>query len=174
MGLDMYLEARKYVGRIDWKKVPKPLPEGANFDDYVSDEFETLKGLFPSELTENTDAGSSVAINAGYWRKANQIHGWFVQHVQDGVDDCGEYRVNREQLIELRDTVEKVLDGNKSTAKELLPVTGGFFFGNYDAEEGYDEYYYEQLKATKKILNNILKIATENNSEYEFYYSSSW
>ena len=36
----------------------------------------------------------------GYWRKANQIHKWFVDNVQDGVDDCGEYKVTKEQLIE--------------------------------------------------------------------------
>ena len=24
------------------------------------------------------------------WRKANAIHKWFVDNVQDGVDDCGD------------------------------------------------------------------------------------
>ena len=38
-----------------------------------------------------------------YWRKANAIHKWFVENVQEGVDDCGEYEVTVEQLTELRD-----------------------------------------------------------------------
>jgi hypothetical protein len=175
MGLDMYLEARKYVGRIDWKAVPQGgLPDGASFNDYTSDEFNVLKSMFPKKLTKYTEAGSSVAINIGYWRKANQIHGWFVDNVQAGEDDCREYGVERHKLVELLDTVTKVLDGDKETAKELLPVRGGFFFGNYDEEEGYDEWYYEALKYTKDMLTSILDVVPENNTDYSFYYQSSW
>ena len=39
-----------------------------------------------------------------YWRKANAIHKWFVDNVQGGEDDCREYPVSNDQLIELRDT----------------------------------------------------------------------
>jgi hypothetical protein len=28
----------------------------------------------------------------GYWRKANAIHRWFVEHVQDGNDDLARSR----------------------------------------------------------------------------------
>ena len=175
MGLDMYLEARKYVGRIDWKAVPQGgLPDGASFNDYESDDFIKLKELFPPKLLKHNDAGSSVGVNVGYWRKANQIHGWFVENVQGGEDNCESYNVSRVQLTELLGTVNKVLDGDKDTAKELLPVVGGFFFGNYDEDEGYDEWYYEQLKHTKDMLSNILSIVPENNIDYEFYYQSSW
>lgn len=48
--------------------------------------------------------------DVGYWRKANQIHNWFVQNVQDGEDDCGIYEVTQSKLIELRDTCQKVID----------------------------------------------------------------
>ena len=177
MGLDMYLEARKYVGRIDWKKVPRrdindPTP--IDFNDYLSDDFVALKEVFPTELTAHTDAGSYAAINVGYWRKANQIHGWFVREVQQGVDDCREYAVPREKLEELLDTVTKVLEGDKDTAKELLPVTEGFFFGNYDEEDGYDKRYEEQLFHTRDVLENILNTVAKGDIDYEFYYSSSW
>ncbi len=37
-------------------------------------------------------------IEVGYWRKANQIHNWFVKNVQGGVDDCGYYGVTKEKL----------------------------------------------------------------------------
>jgi hypothetical protein len=177
MGLDMYLEARKYVGRIDWNKVPK---RGLNddtpvdFNDYLNEDFVAVKEIFPPELTKHTESGSYVAVNVGYWRKANQIHGWFVREVQNGVDDCKEYSVSREKLEELRDTVTKVLEGDKNTARELLPVTEGFFFGNYDEEDGYDKWYEEQLFHTRDVLENILNTVAKDNIDYEFYYSSSW
>jgi hypothetical protein len=174
MGLDMYLEARKYVGRINWRTVPHDLPEGASYNDYETADFTILRGIFPPELLKHTDAGSSVGINVGYWRKANQIHGWFVRNVQDDEDNCRPYPVSRDNLVELLDTVNKVLEGDKDTAKELLPVTGGFFFGNYDEDEGYDEWYYEQLKHTQDMLTNILSVVPENDIDYEFYYQSSW
>lgn len=174
MGLDMYLEARKYVGMIDWKKVPNPLPEGASFNDYTSEDFTVVKQLFPAELTNHTDAGSHVAVNVGYWRKANQIHGWFVDNVQDGEDDCKEYHVERRHLVTLLELVTKVLEGDKDTAKELLPVRSGFFFGNYDEEDGYDEWYYEQLKYTKNMLTDVLSVVPEDTMDYSFYYQSSW
>ena len=44
-----------------------------------------------------------------YWRKANQIHKWFVDHVQNGVDDCGEYKVTEEQIDELRELCKELV-----------------------------------------------------------------
>ena len=47
--------------------------------------------------------------DVGYWRKANQIHNWFVNHVQDGIDDCDyHHEVTKELLEELLDTCETV------------------------------------------------------------------
>ena len=43
------------------------------------------------------------------WRKANQIHAWFVEHVQDGNDNCGEHWCSIEKLRLLLDICEKVL-----------------------------------------------------------------
>lgn len=173
MGLDMYLNARKYVGKIDWKDVPSPLPDGASFNDYVTSTYKALAEMFPERLTRNSDMGCEVIINAGYWRKANQIHGWFVDNVQYGEDDCKEYFVSQEQLQQLLDTVTMVLDTrNKGVAKEQLPVTSGFFFGNYDEDEGYDQYYWEQLADTKDILTDVLAAADEE--PMSFYYQASW
>jgi hypothetical protein len=45
----------------------------------------------------------------GYWRKANHIHKWFVDNVQDGKDDCHEYYVSIKKLHELRDTCFDIL-----------------------------------------------------------------
>jgi hypothetical protein len=103
----------------------------------------------------------------GYWRKANQIHRWFVQNVQNGVDDCGEYKVTAEQLIQLRDECNQVLNDH-SLAEELLPAQSGFFFGNTN----YDDWYYNNVDYTVEIINDILE-----NKQYcldDLYYSSSW
>lgn len=47
------------------------------------------------------------------WRKANQIHKWFVDNVQGGKDDCGYYEVEPEQLEELLEAVNEVLGSTK-------------------------------------------------------------
>ena len=103
----------------------------------------------------------------GYWRKANAIHKWFVDNVQNGVDDCGEYKVTKEQLIELRDTCNDVLK-EPNLAEHLLPTQSGFFFGGTDYGDG----YVWDLENTVHIINEILE-----NKSYcldDLYYSSSW
>lgn len=134
----------------------------------------------------------------GYWRKSNQIHAWFVRNVQSGNDDCGYYVVPKEKLEELLVICQKVLasselidgkvkngytfkDGKEipiyqdgkyikdpAIAKELLPCTSGFFFGSTD----YDEYYYNDIEETIKILQKVL--AETNFDEYTILYTSSW
>lgn len=179
MGLDMYLEARKYVTRVDWAKVPRR-KEGEpeiNPNDYLTPDYEKLTEFFPAELIKHSESGSHVAINIGYWRKANQIHGWFVDNIQGGEDNCQDYHVERSNLVELLELVTKVLEGDEGDshlARELLPVRSGFFFGNYDEGEGYDEWYYEQLKYTQTLLTDILSAIPENEYKYDIYYSSSW
>ena len=103
----------------------------------------------------------------GYWRKANAIHKWFVDNVQDGVDDCGKYKVTKEQLIRLRDECNQVLN-DSLLAESLLPTQSGFFFG----ETVYEDGYYVSLDYTMEIINDILE-----NKSYcldDLYYSSSW
>jgi hypothetical protein len=48
-----------------------------------------------------------------YWRKANQIHKWFVDNIQKGVDDCGTYYVGTDKLQELLDICKQVLAASK-------------------------------------------------------------
>ena len=63
------------------------------------------KGLSLDKVFENGDFE-----DVGYWRKANQIHNWFVHNVQGGEDDCGNYEVSQSKLIELREICQKVID----------------------------------------------------------------
>jgi hypothetical protein len=106
-----------------------------------------------------------IVEEAGYWRKANQIHQWFVNNVQDGNDNCGSYWVGRDKLKELLELCNKVLS-DKTNAGEYLPTASGFFFGSTD----YDEYYFQDIENTIEIIQSCLSDSEAN----EFEYSSSW
>lgn len=155
MGLDMYLEARKYVSGYGHNKPEEVAQYNALLD---------LAGVTPRDTGIPS---ATIVINVAYWRKANQIHNWFVNNVQGGEDNCKSYYVSRDQLAELRDTCVAVLDDH-SKAADLLPSTSGFFFGSTD----YDEWYYQELEDTVSQLDIVL-----NSPEYkdmDFQYDSSW
>lgn len=58
---------------------------------------------------ENKNSDWENSIEVGYWRKANQIHNWFVNNVQGGVDDCDYYEVSDNKLIELLERCKEVV-----------------------------------------------------------------
>ena len=150
MGLDMYLEKRTYVRQWDFQK-----PE----EQY---NVEVTKGGEPANI--KSERVTHICEELGYWRKANQIHHWFVENVQDGVDNCGEYAVSKAELEELLDLCKQV-QSDHSQAEELLPSASGFFFGETD----YDEWYYKDIDHTIQILEEALSDTTA-----DYYYSSSW
>jgi hypothetical protein len=156
MGLDMYLEARKYVRK---------------FEDYtsdnLSDDYMEIAKHFPAGADEFGDfAGAEVKITVGYWRKVNQIHNWFVKECADGVDECQPIRVGLDKLMELRAMVEETLE-HKDKAVEYLPTASGFFFGGTE----YDDYYWHGLERTKLILDKAISLDDDN---YDFIYQASW
>lgn len=178
----MYLTKRTYVK--NWKHTPRT----KRYQISIKQGNKKLESIDPKKI-------SYIIEEVGYWRKANAIHKWFVANVQEGNDDCKEYHVDTEAIEGLLDTVNTVLkasklikgktvngytfDGKKeipnyqdgkviedpSTAESLLPTSSGFFFGGLE----YDEYYYRDLKDTKKILEYALK-----HPESDYYYQSSW
>jgi hypothetical protein len=155
MGLDMYLKGKRYL---------------ASYDDKDKEVAESVQKLFP-ELAgrEGTFGGpciQQIEASVGYWRKANAIHKWFVDNVQDGEDKCRPHSVARDQLVALRDTCQQVL-ANKKLAGELLPAQEGFFFGGTD----YDEWYFKDLERTVEIIDSAL---TLDEGQWDFEYRSSW
>jgi hypothetical protein len=102
-----------------------------------------------------------------YWRKVNAIHKWFVENVQEGNDDCKEYKVSKDQLKELLKTVKQILK-NPTLADTLLPTQEGCFFGPLE----YDEYYFEHLEYTRKTIEEIL--ADPDIDKRTLVYQSSW
>lgn len=124
--------------------------------------------MFLGRMSRNVGPSYEFSEEIGYWRKANQIHKWFVDKVQDGIDDCEFHReVTEEDLEELINTCREVLE-TPILAEELLPTQSGFFFG----ETSYDEYYFDDLKNTIEICENALK--TTDFDTQAIYYISSW
>jgi len=139
-----------------------------------------------------------IDTRVGYWRKSNQIHGWFVKHCQDGEDDCRKHWISREKLTELlnlcKEVIEKsvLVDGKVSSGKTInkgstewvdILVDGKVVVNSQIAEEllpcsegfffgndDYDEYYIEDVQDTIKIIEKALKLP----ESWDFYYESSW
>lgn len=145
MGLDMYLYARRYLFTKDDAEIAEQVRDLAN----VPDGFEVKE----------------IKLEAGYWRKANQIHRWFVHNIQEGKDDCGNYYVDRQSLKDLQELCNKVIH-NKDLAATELPTESGFFFGNTE----YDDWYYSDLSETVDIIDKALSLGRE----WDFEYHSSW
>ena len=176
MGLDMHLYRSQFASPCDGQTLKVIEEKGTTI----------LTPVRPSELREEI----------GHWWKANQIHGWFVDNVQNGEDDCRDAYVERDQLRALRQAVNEVLSASKLipekvplgwpldmfgfkesieddlvianpvVAKALLPVRQGCFFGSY----AYDEDYLDVLNDTLPILDAAL----DSPAGMEFFYRSSW
>jgi hypothetical protein len=114
-----------------------------------------------------------VQTDCAYWRKANQIHGWFVDNVQDGVDECQETPVSRDQLRQLLAACKRVLKhlerGAMNDGALELPPQEGFFFGSTDV----DEWYKRDIQHTIRAIRKVLGLA-KNQRDVHFSYRSSW
>ena len=164
MGLDMYLNRVTALPYRD-EEAP-PIKLGASL---------TKFGIKPERV-------KYVHERVAYWRKANQIHRWFVENVQEGEDDCKSYEVGIDKLKELHGLVKLALQhcvlkegvihngdtlengkwtpnlqpgkivANAEAVAEILPTVGGFFFGSTN----YDEWYVQDLEDTDKMLTEII------------------
>jgi hypothetical protein len=190
MGLDMYLErtnknVAQYV-KEDLDEIKKSNPTL----------YETLKPYI--KRRGSYFSWDSLCEEVGYWRKANQVHGWFVENVQDGCDDCDSYEVSKEDIEELQNCCKKIIESTEINGEKIkdafdfiktdyfniietaeikvdttiaqgtLPSMGGFFFGELE----YDEYYFYDICQTLKIIEDVL-LSTDFENEILFY-QSSW
>ena len=111
MGLDMYLTKKTYVKQ--WESTPEEKRTTIKVEGWLSS---SIGG----------DRITHIEEEVGYWRKANHIHQWFVNNVQHGEDDCGEYYVSLDDIKSLAKLCLAVKEDN-SLAEDLLPVQSGFF-----------------------------------------------
>lgn len=149
----MYLYKKHYVKNWDWMA------------DHEKHTISIKKGKKKLDHIK-PDRVCSVVEEVMYWRKFNALHKWFVDNVQEGVDDCKESFVDESDLKMLLETLTYVLE-NKDSAETILPTAQGFFFGSDDI----DEYYWEEVKSTIIQLKDLLE---EDNKGASFYYRSSW
>lgn len=147
MGLDMYLRSRRYFS--GWERVNNP--EEMN-------QWEAMLKLYDMrEFATDDSPHGYVEFCVAYWRKAHDIHSWFVQHVQGGVDECQAAPVTREQLEELRlECLRQLAD---------TPEEEGRAYG--DDETDWLRY---QLRRTVAQIDKALKLGRE----WTFVYQSSW
>lgn len=154
MGLDMYLSRKIYIGaNYEYRKII------GNIEIFEGEKKTPIKIDF-SKVYEITE-------RVGYWRKFNALHKWFVDNIQDGEDDCGEYWISDKQLKELLEILKKI-HNKEGSPEELMPTTSGFFFGGTD----YDECYYSDIKDSIEIIEEVLKDTDFNQAD--IYYQSSW
>ena len=226
MGLDMYINkfprykntTAKQVNAIehyiDWQ-VAK-----ANGDEYANCTFEEWCGVsiydlpsqdvvdfykqFYSKKYSSWDVEKkygycTIHEQVGYFRKANQIHNWMVENVQDGEDDCQyHHELTKELVEELLDICEKVYqsctmmigyvkngeqykDGKWETIYEVgktvidtslaeaLLPTASGFFFG---GTDYDEYYVKDLEYTIELCHRLLE--TTDFDKEMLAYISSW
>lgn len=144
--------------------------------DYANGEKEQEAKDFLNDLKFSDDVKMNfkyIEAEIGYWRKANQIHSWFVENCGDGDDDCRPYYVPQDKIQELLNIINSILNEDsrekqQKLAMELLAPKGGCFFGSKDL----DEYYFDDLKYTKDLFDKIL-----NDPAFEniyIYYTASW
>jgi len=187
MGLDMYLDAQRGFYDSQWNKE----------ETEESKVCKKIREIIPEIFKSGNLNYIKIKFEVGYWRKANAIHAWFVDNVQEGVDDCRNYRVSRNKLKELLAICKEVLkestlvkgtvkagwkgkaggglepileDGEKivdSSVAEEILPTADGFFFG---STDYDEFYISDVKATIKIIEKALTLPIE----WTFYYNSSW
>lgn len=159
MGLGMYLRAKKYLAVHE--------PKERKLSQKISELLSIRKPDEPlTELDFDSKRVAIVSVNVIYWLEASQIHHWFVKNVQYGVDNCQPSYVSRSQLEELKCLCEEVL-AHPEKAEMLLPTTSGF------GSTEYDEWYFDDIKYTLKMLTNVLEDETLKDG-YVFEYQSSW
>lgn len=156
MGLDMYLTREININEF----------YGVNANVELKDK----------DTGEPLPVGRMVGVieEVKYWRKANAIHKWFVDNVQNGVDDCGLYEVPEEKMIEFFDLLVKA---NLEKNPEYLPPTEGFFFGSTAVDEWYWQDIIETIAVLKPYIDELKKPYQDRRADIKptnFKYQSSW
>jgi hypothetical protein len=120
-----------------------------NGDNFFPYDHERRKSVPPVKREE---------VDLGYWRKHPNLHGYIVNNFADGVDECQEIDLTKENLAQIISAVK-----NKE-----LPHTVGFFFG--ESEESA-----EQVASDVEIFENAIKWLEEKTGAWRsISYKASW
>lgn len=176
---------------LDWSNTKKQIGEDLIATAYVT---------YYDWDTEHRLPCSSLQQEVGYWRKANAIHMWFVDNVQNGEDDCCYHReVTEDDLLDLRYRCKTIIE---STVMVNTKIKNGMHY-DFDSqtwqaimEDGkavlnpdiceqmlpttdgfffgsteYDQWYMDDIVYTYELCETLLK-ETDFENEMLFYLSS--
>lgn len=149
MGLEMYLEAKRYVAPSDTQTEPMRRAIGAAIGYVPSKE---KPGQDPSLLEV-----SGVTVRVGYWRKCDALHQWFVSNVQEGINDCRPAFVSVDILIELEEQLEQVGEDPASASEHFTA----------DVDEMLEE---GEIDYTLSILHHAKRLQAQG---WDIYYRAS-
>lgn len=107
MGLDMYASRRLHVKQWEFQRPDE------RYTVRIECGGKPVKGI-------REDCISDVEEEVMYWRKANHIHAWFVDNVQDGQDDCEAYCVEWDELGRLLEVCEEVISSSRLVRGSIL------------------------------------------------------
>jgi hypothetical protein len=166
MGLDMYLNVSERIDNNTYHNVNGQVTRKEN------PRYNNVIEAAGVKVKDNIAASVAIEYTAIYWRKANQIHNWFVTTLANGVDECQRIPVSRDNLVALHDRCSVLLDTKSNElAEDLLPPASGFFFGSTTI----DEWYWQDVEETHKQLTELLdEITEENKWNYNIEYQASW
>ena len=176
MGLDMYfyaktknkvdvtnLEDDNYhsfcpwdgEGKVDETNYPEDLKE---LGDYI------YKTNFKSSFID--DDGFTL-YQIGYFRKFNALHAYIVDTLANGVDECQEIEITKDDLLTLYNNLN-MIGNDKGAAEKLLPTQDGFFFGSTD----YGDYYFSDVEEAIEMCEFFLEHIDFD--KYNLVYQASW
>ncbi len=199
MGLDSYLGRQRKFEQMSFKDVNKLAQILYGLEELCPNAVKEMKnvGLIYEQGTHYKYHSTNEQV--GYWRKANQIHAWFVENVQGGTDDCNSYEVTKEQLETLLGICKTI---KKSCKLVKGTVNNGYTFdstmkmvgiqeegkvmtnsevahkllpsrdGFFFGSTDYDQWYMQDIDSTIEILTKVLK-ETDFNT-HTISYQSSW
>ncbi|PYZ94961.1 hypothetical protein CR194_05445 [Salipaludibacillus keqinensis] len=160
MGLDMYLVSLPKIEGMDYYEVHSASADLGELEEEQNEIYRKIKPHI-KHFEEFGMSWKSLREEVAYWRKANQIHHWFVENLHNGNDEpLFTELVTKQNLEDLYNLCVKVLE-NRKNPQDSLPSMPGPFFGYYS----YDDFYYYQIEETKSILEDLL-----NHFDFDSHY----
>ena len=203
MGLDSYLYleksyldseiSRRFTAEREWRDTHE---KGEEIPDDL--EFEHLE--YPKEIEDIIFGGengkyiedavgkgknTTVSYSIGYWRKMWPIHEWIVNNCADGVDECQQIYMTKNQVEILGNVCKYRACGlgkfktkyydpkmGMSTEKEYELPTDDYHHESWGDPE-YEKWYRQELMYTWNLCQRILK-TLEVDDAYKVIYQASW
>lgn len=150
MGLDMYLEAKLHLPPYNTELAPVRHAIGQAIG-YVPPSSKPVDDPTLLEIT-------GVTVRVGYWRKVDPLHQWFVDHVQEGHDDCRPAYVAPDILMELANRLDRVRHDPERAGDDFL----------LDGDAAMDT---SEVDYTLQTLQHAQRLQERG---WDIYYRASW